>query len=707
MAGTTPISIFGPDHYRTLTPRRRRNRQTFSCLPCREHKVKCNRAIPCQSCERNGREFECLVNPPLYRGGQPSRHRQRHPVLLSAVIASSENAVPLAQRNPEDAGLDMNYDCQVHDQHDQGNADHVDSGLGSASNNGVWDDVDCLWDWGALSNQVLRANTFTDIRPSLPCVVPTSGLQHEQPQSSSTTGRISSLLFEEPDECDWRRRLIDTLPTRSQCDFLTSYFFENINYVYQVLHAPSFRQQYTEYSAAKWKDVDFAWLSLLYSMLSLSILYIPPDLCIFLGFEEAEVKLLPRSWHLASRQCFCLGQAVRAAQALGLDVDSSPSTSLEQEMRHRIWWELCSSDTFQAMCLNRQPMIQSHISRVPIPLNCNDEDMTTTRISPRDMGEPTIAAFSVIRARVTRLLNKLYINNGNGLSSLEYVASIDRELCKILNRLPWYLRINKDGVRAVPQLPTEYAVIPWQHHLFHTFVCVQRIRMYICFLGDSNPKASSAQSICLESAMDAFSVYRSIKKQQSDSLIMTHQRFATESYQIFSTGVALALFLLMGRLPDPHFQLRGDVEMVISELEALETRGISVPTSVNGSRLLRKMLDIYDYNSNKHHHHNRNENGSADPTLVHGISSVIGGETRTRQYLQRCTIDYIMNSSSSSDDSENSWYTPQDSLSSVGETSGLINTRKQYSHANDYTGSSLHILGQPSMSSFPIEELGI
>lgn len=41
-----------------------------------------------------------------------------------------------------------------------------------------------------------------------------------------------------------------------------------------------------------------------------------------------------------------LGQAVRCAQALGLDRDISTSTCLGDEIRHRMWWELVDSDMY-------------------------------------------------------------------------------------------------------------------------------------------------------------------------------------------------------------------------------------------------------------------------------------------------------------------------------------------------------------------------
>lgn len=47
-----------------------------------------------------------------------------------------------------------------------------------------------------------------------------------------------------------------------------------------------------------------------------------------------------------------LAQAVRNAQAIGLDKDTDVATSLEKEMRHRAWWDLCDSDTWVIFSVN-------------------------------------------------------------------------------------------------------------------------------------------------------------------------------------------------------------------------------------------------------------------------------------------------------------------------------------------------------------------
>lgn len=42
----------------------------------------------------------------------------------------------------------------------------------------------------------------------------------------------------------------------------------------------------------------------------------------------------------------CLGRAVKTAQALNLDKDRQHSTCLQDEMRHRLWWDLANADMY-------------------------------------------------------------------------------------------------------------------------------------------------------------------------------------------------------------------------------------------------------------------------------------------------------------------------------------------------------------------------
>jgi hypothetical protein len=283
--------------------------------------------------------------------------------------------------------------------------------------------------------------------------------------------------------------------------------------------------------------------------------------------------------------------------------------------------------SFQSVCLSRQPFIESHLSEVPSPLNCNDIDIKDNSVELRPLSEPTAMSANAIKARLVRAMNKLYINNGAYLLSFEFVLSIDSEIKDIMSNLPWYLQVDKSG--AGPTLPRAYDFIRWQHHLLHTFVSVQRIRMFRPFLQCQN---DIAHSICVQSAESALDVYRSIRIRDPTFFLKSH-RFICQCYQTFSTAIILAVFLLVEK-PSDSTSIRADVEMSLEHLHSLEQRGTMIPMATDGVKVLRKILEMYD---------SRSGNIELGPvSLVPAIYSVIGGKIPTQRYLERCKIGYIV-----------------------------------------------------------------
>lgn len=203
--------------------------------------------------------------------------------------------------------------------------------------------------------------------------------------ASAIIARSSNLsdasLLDEPTSY-WRHYLITALPSQTQCDMLVSYYFENINWIYQAIHAPSFRAEYNAFWTRNVDSIDLIWLALLCMMLCLSSLYMPSQMAEAAGFEASELPKLSLRWYAAARQALLaggqdskptltaiqvflvsqlywyaskniealnshMGLAIRNAQAMGLDKESPPSITncLEREMRHRLWWDIVSSDS--------------------------------------------------------------------------------------------------------------------------------------------------------------------------------------------------------------------------------------------------------------------------------------------------------------------------------------------------------------------------
>jgi hypothetical protein len=99
------------------------------------------------------------------------------------------------------------------------------------------------------------------------------------------------------------------MPTQSQCDVLVSFFLENTNWIYQIIHVPTFRQEYATFWTDKVDEVSLFWLSLLFAILSVSALYLPRELGELVGFDGSQMGQLAKSWYVASRQCLLAGGA--------------------------------------------------------------------------------------------------------------------------------------------------------------------------------------------------------------------------------------------------------------------------------------------------------------------------------------------------------------------------------------------------------------
>lgn len=108
-------------------------------------------------------------------------------------------------------------------------------------------------------------------------------------------------------ESFWKAQLVALLPTQNQCDLLLCYYLENINWVYQAIHVPSFRNECSKFWNSNLEDVDLIWLSLLYTIISLSALYVPPDMAEAVGFKQSAIRELAHVWHNASRQALYAG----------------------------------------------------------------------------------------------------------------------------------------------------------------------------------------------------------------------------------------------------------------------------------------------------------------------------------------------------------------------------------------------------------------
>ena len=279
--------------------------------------------------------------------------------------------------------------------------------------------------------------------------------------------------------------------------------------------------------------------------------------------------------------------------------------------------------------MDRAPLIRLKQSRVPLPLNCGDSDMTETSICPRPMDQPTEMALNISRAWLFQLLNMRYHGDDNSndatASPYDRIRDLDSRVERLLTELPWYFQINEHG--QPPQLPEHlYERLTWQHHILRTCICTQRIRMYRPFLAEG---IEGARDRCIKAALDAVAVYRSLRQ---DIALTSWHKFLPQAYQIFSVAVTVAaLFLVEGNIHMPS--LYETVKDMATDLQILDRHGCHVPVAMQGRKVLLKLLSLVEMRSS----------GVTSPEeaqrLVPQISCIMGGERTTREYMSRLTDD--------------------------------------------------------------------
>lgn len=254
---------------------RRRKRQALSCLPCRQHKLKCDRRVPCQTCCRYGREDKC--------GQLPALHSDSHSPLARRRIAAQTPDAPRPCDNGSQTHLQtaksnipgvIKYPSRANQTTDADN-EFLDSGHVISLNRAPTKQKEC------------QSGLTVSLLPQIGSI-------------TSSSREISGTCFH-PDSY-WRVQLLSALPTRNQCGMLVSYFLENINWVHHAIHVPSFRREYGQLWDTDTDFVDLSWLSLLFIVISESALFISSDVAQAIGLSPMNVRNLSHIWYTSSRQ---------------------------------------------------------------------------------------------------------------------------------------------------------------------------------------------------------------------------------------------------------------------------------------------------------------------------------------------------------------------------------------------------------------------
>lgn len=263
-------------------------RKPLSCLACRRHKLKCDRKVPCGTCTRFRREKFCRLNPAPPKTGRPRGREQTEAEVDAASPEGSFNVDSPARESIADASTGVGL-LSLRNSQLAVAGPKADAAAGTR-------DVPSFF-----RTLGLDANTTSIPVSSLPQLL-------AEIQRANQPSLLWNMMEGDASRRYWETQLRSALPSRSMCDLMVNYYLDHINWMFQITHVPSFRRQYEDFWEAKaGQEMDFMFAALLFTIISVSALFIPPGTAEIFGCPKESIRDLAHVWHKVSHQALRAG----------------------------------------------------------------------------------------------------------------------------------------------------------------------------------------------------------------------------------------------------------------------------------------------------------------------------------------------------------------------------------------------------------------
>ncbi|KAH8895702.1 hypothetical protein GQ53DRAFT_819683 [Thozetella sp. PMI_491] len=413
----------------------KRPRLQYSCTHCREKKLKCNRAVPCDQCEKRKIEDSCNY---IFKNASPA---VKVPAVHRARQIVAENAA-LKKRVAELAELVTPSGLRRSGSAQRPPSTHLYSPAAALGNQG--DDEADVATWSGSHD----ATTAGVLIVAATAELSTQDNEVEAGSPGTTTEAEGPLVLLRGPPDLTVRELLKALPPRSIADKLITEFFQLEEPGWMAIHLPTFLEQYDNFWAAP-EDVSFTWLALLYTIFSYASWY-----CIKSGepsvFEELSAAVAAgNAFRAAAAQCFVRGNytipgkhkvealviyfgmeyfrnaqqataplsapflwagIVRLALHMGYHRDPrhfKDITPFEGEMRRRVWAQILECDTVVSFIFGLPPSVPGRFVDTELPRNLHDEDLRedlTELPPPRPDSEKTRVSYTITSCRLHSVL---------------------------------------------------------------------------------------------------------------------------------------------------------------------------------------------------------------------------------------------------------------------------------------------------------------
>ncbi|KAE8151317.1 hypothetical protein BDV25DRAFT_152784 [Aspergillus avenaceus] len=574
---------------RNIAAKKRRisQRKSVSCTECTRRKLRCSKVIPCSACVDRGKSNLC--------------HRRN----TNSSTAPTPDIDDLNQRNPPvrnpptRLSTDLNHptiDLPVQEKQQKISGEPVD---------GVAQDAAITLEFLALGRQrVLRQSS------------PVSSLYNAQ-------------------------ALADPVLTALQVRSLLVYHEENIAWMHNVLHMPTFRDQCNMFLDTG-VPVSSFWLPLYYTVLSSTVYFISPE--ILLQYDIINPEPLAQHLHkqsieslhasnfmvnhsLFSIQTICMlihcghsygesdlisalmGCAIRIAQSIGLhrlgpdtpfDPDSASGPEytknlIDREVRKRVWWFLIRQDWLQIPFLNTYTIHATQFY-TPMPRKCLEspiEMMKDCRIVEHDVDTYTQGSYTSILNQISVLLWKTQdamcaqghpSQTPDGVKRLyEKVIQADTELRSIMKKVPVFFRSDQLDHTLPPHILQQRKVTLLS--LSHKFLSIHRHFQVSCF---QDPWFSYTKLSCLPLARRSLLSILSLPENEYTEIARS---MWTVNTHIVTATVALLFEDIFSEMDESKMFDSEDIRSLAQRsVQALQAQSTKSHIARKGVRIIESLL---------------------------------------------------------------------------------------------------------------------
>lgn len=307
----------------------------------------------------------------------------------------------------------------------------------------------------------------------------------------------------------WLPRAQDvSRPHQFVSDILVDLYFEQLHYTFPALYKPSFMQQYRQWlSSSESSQVDAGFLSVFFAVCACSSGLLPRDAAQQLRFPGLEyyqkalvihysttgqasletvqclalLALCTAGWNTLTQSWKFAGQAVRAAQDLGLHANLHPEPSPEmqaavtEQIARRVWWSVYGLDRLISVCLGRPMAVDDDDCTCELPSNLADDQIGKVEKHNDENRDSTLSTNLpmtgfIVFSKLCRIAGQI-VRSSRTLQRLRHSKSVSRvkEARKRMRRL------DKDLSKWLQQLPDTIkfsANKPDADHRIHLTMCV-------------------------------------------------------------------------------------------------------------------------------------------------------------------------------------------------------------------------------------------